>query len=153
MLKFPAAEIKIFPNYYVVKVPEKFLDAWTVTAEVLKNKHNCYAEVHIGKPRKPRTTGKGSQNNLVQVMIHQIEDYTGYDFNVLKYKYIIPAAVERGWPTEEGLDGELIGIHESKASTTDMKYLFLSICDIAVKVGCTLYDEYGEIVTHERFLA
>lgn len=153
MLKMPACRLDVnIPGFFTIEIPARYIDAYKILSDELKNKYNSYAEIHIGPPHKPRTTGPKSQNNLVHGFYKQISDFTGYSISEIKYKYALPFALKHGWPVEVGLDGKEYPIHESKASTRDINAEIQGIFDVAELAEVVLINEYGDRANREDYL-
>ena len=147
----PAVKIINNSQGCYIDIPGKYFDQYQNLIELLEKKHGGFGEVHIGRPHKPRTTGRRSQNNLVHAFYDQLT-VTGYSISEIKYNYVLPMAVKHGYPTKTGLDGNEYPKHESEISTIDIKAEMMGIFDFADLAEIQLYDEYNNPVYKEMYL-
>lgn len=111
-------------------------------------KHNGFYTVKISTPRKPRSTGEGSQNHRINGFIQQIANSTGQPFDDIK-KRAKELAVDMGYPILEDENGNAIyslwgnvqGISESDASVQDAIILSQAVEQIAAFCDVRLNDE------------
>lgn len=104
--------------------------------------------VTVESPFRPRTTGAGSQNHMLNAIIQQICMETGQDFHTTK-EYIKSKAVEMGYPMLErkcahGLEpvmdwyGNPRGISEADSSVEQCSLLIESAIQLATELGIVL---------------
>lgn len=104
--------------------------------------------VTVESPFRPRTTGAGSQNRMLNGIIQQICMETGQDFHSTK-EYIKSKAVEMGYPMLErkcahGLEpvldwyGNPRGISEADSSVEQCSLLIESAIQLATELGIVL---------------
>lgn len=86
---------------------EKIADiVWPFVSKNIK-KHNDYYLVTISNPKRPRTTGKNSQNHCLNGWIQFFCMETGNDFHQVKM-YIKKKAISRGYPIKKDEKGNYI---------------------------------------------
>ena len=118
--------------------------------ELLKycfEKHNGYVSVQLSPPRRPRTTGKGSQSHHINGHIQQLSIETGFNFSDMK-KYMKELAVSRGYPMELNDNGDPmmdpwdnpVGKSESDISVEEAKLLIDTIHQFAAENGIRLVE-------------
>lgn len=97
-----------------------------------KEKRNGYIYLKVGLPRKPRSTGEGSQNHLINGCIQYLAEQTGEDFDVLKY-WIKRRAIKRGYPYHNLPDGSVEPYSEKDISTEEATFLYDEIVNTAAE--------------------
>lgn len=114
--------------------------------EKSEKNHNSYMLIELGLPRKPRTTGRLSQNHAINGYIQQIASETGNDFQDIK-NYCKKKAIRRGYPMKRNdggeiivslVDGEPIPESESNISTIEAGYLLDEIIQLAAELEIRL---------------
>lgn len=106
------------------ELPENAADR-TCLAMVLRQcqeKNNDYVLVTLQKPRKPRTTGEGSQNHHLNGHIMQICSETGNDYETVKNCIKMKAVELMGYPYKE-MNGVITPKHESDCDTQECAML------------------------------
>lgn len=104
--------------------------------------------VTVESPFRPRTTGGGSQNHMLNWIVQKICQETGQDFKTTK-EYIKSRAVEMGYPMLErkcahGLEpvldwyGNPRGISEADSSVEQCSLLIESAIQLATELGIVL---------------
>ena len=81
-----------------------------------RDKHNDYVLVTLQPPKKPRTTGEGSQNHHLNGHIMQICNATGQDYETIKYCVKMIAVEQMGYPYKT-IAGHIVPQPESESST------------------------------------
>ena len=114
-------------------------DAWLVLREKLKKKRINQVYLKMGMPRKPRTTGEGSQNHHLNGHIQQIAQHTGEDFATTKWQ-IKQRALNKGYPFDTGKLGVPVPRSESVASTVECGYLIDECHEVASWLGVKLRE-------------
>lgn len=102
---------------------------------------NDYCRNRTSKPRKPRTTGKNSQNHAINGYIAQICVETGNDFHTVK-DYCKKSAVSEGYPFDT-FNGEVFPWSETRLDTLQANILRKVIIRLADELRITL-KEYEE---------
>ncbi len=118
------------------ELPEMFRAAWWAMKE---NDKSGYWNVRITKPKKPRTTGKKSQNTHANGHIQQICMETGNSFTAVKER-MKELAVSRGYPIETLPDGSIKPISEADIDTVEAGYLIDTIHQFADEYGIRLIE-------------
>lgn len=95
---------------------------------------NDYISVSLTKPFKPRTTGPNSQNHKLNGMIMQLCNYTGNDYDSVKYCIKMLAVEQLGYPFKE-LGGRLLPKGEHECSTEE--------CSLLIEAAYLLGAELG----------
>lgn len=101
-----------------------------------------YVSVAIDRPRKPRTTGAGSQNHHLNGHIMQICRATGNDYEAVKYAVKQTAAEQYGYPFRT-VAGKICPKRERDCSTEECAMLIEAAHYIAAECGIFL-TENGE---------
>ena len=105
-----------------------------------RDKHNDYVLVTIQPPKKPRTTGDGSQNHHLNGHIMQICNVTGNSYEAIKYCVKMLAVEEMGYPYEI-IDGHVWPKEERKSSTDECAKLIEAAHVWAAHHGIILKEE------------
>ena len=107
--------------------------------ERCKNKNNDYVLVTMQPPKRPRTTGKNSQNHHLNGHIMQICNETGSSYNAVKDEIKRIATEEMGYPYEE-INGHIHPIGESESSTDECAKLIEAAHVLAADLGIILQE-------------
>lgn len=83
-----------------------------------RDKHNRFVLLTLQPPKRPRTTGKGSQNHHLNGHIIQICNETGNSYDAIKYCVKMLAVEEMGYPYEI-IDGHIWPKAEHESSTDE----------------------------------
>lgn len=83
-----------------------------------RDKHHDYVLLTLQPPKRPRTTGKGSQNHHLNGHIIQICNETGNSYDAIKYCVKMLAVEEMGYPYEI-IDGHIWPKAEHESSTDE----------------------------------
>lgn len=110
-------------------------------------KHGGYVTVTIETPRKPRTTGEGSQSHHLNGHVQQIAAETGNPFEVVKME-IKHRAISMGYPIlykpdgtpRTDLWGRVMGISEADSSTSECALLIETAHRLAAELGIFLQE-------------
>ena len=100
-----------------------------------KDKKNDYVSVTLTAPRRPRSTGEGSQNHHLNGHIMQICAETGNDYETVKAK-----VKSFGYPYTEFLS-VIVPQSESRASVEECAYLIEAAHLLAADLGIILKEE------------
>lgn len=87
-----------------------------------RDKHNDFVLVTLQPPKRPRTTGKDSQNHHLNGHIMQICNETQNSYEAIKYCVKMLAVEEMGYPYEL-IDGYIFPKPERECSTDECALL------------------------------
>lgn len=104
-----------------------------------RDKYNDYVLVTMQPPKKPRTTGEGSQNHHLNGHIMQICNETQNSFNAVKNEVKRIAVEEMGYPYEE-INGHIYPKGESDSSTDECALLIEAAHVLAADLGIILQE-------------
>ena len=104
-----------------------------------RDKHNDYVLVTLQPPKRPRTTGEGSQNHHLNGHIMQICNETKNSYNAVKDEIKRIATEEMGYPYEE-INGHIHPIGESERSTDECAKLIEAAHVLAADLGIILQE-------------
>lgn len=102
-------------------------------------KNNDYVLVTLQKPRRPRTTGEGSQNHHLNGHIMQICQETGNDYDTVKNAVKMRAVEYLGYPYAE-IAGVITPKHEADCSTEECALLIEASHLLAAELEMTLKE-------------
>ena len=118
-------------------VKAELLHLW----EGAKEKYNGYLTLTLDKPYKSRTTGKGSQNNLIWKLIEIISNETGEEPKITERDLKIKA-IAKGYPYHIS---KITGVPEpesmTKINTVEMSYLIDTAYEVIAFLGIVLSSE------------
>lgn len=103
-------------------------------------KHNGYISVSLGTPRRPRTTGEGSQNHHLNGHIMQVCQATGNDYDTVKDAVKQIAAEQYGYPFKT-VAGRVCPQKERDCSVEDCAKLIEAVHYLAADMGIYLEEE------------
>lgn len=104
-----------------------------------RDKHHDYVLLTLQPPKKPRTTGKDSQNHHLNGHIMQICNETGSSYNTVKNEVKRLAVELMGYPYEE-LNGHIYPIGESVSSTEECAKLIEAAHVLAAELEIILQE-------------
>ena len=107
---------------------------------VCQDKYNDFVQVTFKPPYKPRTTGKGSQNHHLNGHIMQICEYTGNDYETIKYCVKMIAVEQLGYPFQT-IAGHVVPKRESDCDTEECAKLIEASHILAAQLGLILREE------------
>ena len=127
-------------NYPHVKLkfPHEYKHALQGLESQLTMKAISQVYVKLGYPKKPRTTGKDSQNHALNGYVSQICRENGDEFDDVKME-IKRRAIKRGYPFHTDSFGNVVPESESNASTVECSYLIeeagvvAQFCNVVLK--------------------
>jgi hypothetical protein len=122
-----------------LQFPHGWEDAVTLLKQELARRSISQAYVKIGLPRKPRTTGEGSQSHHFNGHVQQIAAYTGDSFDDVKM-HLKREAMSMGYPSHTTKFGEVVPESEANASTVECGYLIDTAHRIASEFGIILKE-------------
>lgn len=105
-----------------------------------RDKHNDYVLVTIQPPKKPRTTGDGSQNHHLNGHIMQICAETGNDYDAVKNAVKMIAVEQLGYPYTD-FHGVTTPKAESETDTAECAKLIEAAHVLAADLGIVLREE------------
>ena len=104
-----------------------------------RDKHNDYVLVTLQPPKKPRTTGEGSQNHHLNGHIMQICNETGNSYDVIKYCVKMIAVEQMGYPYKL-IAGHIVPQPESESSTDECALLIEAAHVLAAQLEIILQE-------------
>ena len=104
-----------------------------------RDKHNDYVLVTLQPPKKPRTTGEGSQNHHLNGHIVQICNYTGSGYSAVKDEIKRIAVENLNYPYEL-VNGHIHPQGESECSTDECAKLIEAAHVLAAELGIILQE-------------
>ena len=104
-----------------------------------RDKHNDYVLVTLQPPKKPRTTGKESQNHHLNGHIMQICNETGNSYDVIKYCVKMIAVEQMGYPYKT-IAGHIVPQPESESSTDECALLIEAAHILAAQLSIILQE-------------
>ena len=105
-----------------------------------RDKHNDYVLVTIAAPKRPRTTGDGSQNHHLNGHIMQICADTGNDYESVKNAVKMLAVEQMSYPYTD-FHGVITPKGESESSTDECAKLIEAAHLLAADLGIILREE------------
>lgn len=107
--------------------------------ERCKDKNNDYVLVTMQPPKRPRTTGEGSQNHHLNGHIMQICNETGNDYDTIKYCVKMLAVEQMGYPYKT-VAGHILPQPESQSSTDECAKLIEAAHVLAAQLSIILQE-------------
>ena len=104
-----------------------------------RDKHNGYVLVTVQPPKRPRTTGEGSQNHHLNGHILQICNETGNDYDTVKDAVKQLAVEVMGYPYKT-IAGRIVPQRERECSTDECAKLIEAAHVIAADLGIILQE-------------
>lgn len=104
-----------------------------------RDKYNDYVLVTMQPPKKPRTTGEGSQNHHLNGHIMQICNETGESYDVVKYCVKMIAVEQMGYPYKT-IAGHIVPQPESESSTDECALLIEAAHVLAAQLSIILQE-------------
>ncbi len=104
-----------------------------------RDKYNDYVLVTMQPPKKPRTTGEGSQNHHLNGHIMQICNETGNSYDVIKYCVKMIAVEQMGYPYKL-IAGHIVPQPESESSTDECALLIEAAHVLAAQLEIILQE-------------
>jgi hypothetical protein len=143
-LTIPAAKVckatKDSTEYAIYRLPDIFKDHYWAMVKHLEKQGVVYHKVKVGRPFKPRSTGKHSQGNHFNGHVAQLANELGYGFFTMKM-YVKRQAIALGWPYETGPDGAEEPYSETDVSSEEIN-AGIEMCHIlATQAGINLVEE------------
>lgn len=107
--------------------------------ERCRDKNNDYVLVTMQPPKRPRTTGEGSQNHHLNGHIMQICNETGNDYDTIKYCVKMLAVEQMGYPYKT-VAGHILPQPESQSSTDECAKLIEAAHVLAAQLSIILQE-------------
>ena len=104
-----------------------------------RDKYNDFVLVTLQPPKKPRTTGEGSQNHHLNGHIMQICNATGQDYETIKYCVKMIAVEQMGYPYKT-IAGHIVPQPESESSTDECALLIEAAHILAAQLSIILQE-------------
>lgn len=99
-----------------------------------RDKHNDYVLVTLQPPKRPRSTGKDSQNHLLNGIIVQICEETGNDYDAVKDAVKMIAVEQLAYPYKT-IGGKIIPQRERDCSVEECSKLIEAAQMLAADLG------------------
>ena len=109
--------------------------------EKCRDKNNDYVLLTLQPPKRPRTTGKDSQNHLLNGIIVQICEETGNDYDSVKVAVKMIAVEQFAYPYKT-IGGRIIPQRERECSVEECSKLIEAAQMLAADLGIIV--RYGE---------
>ena len=107
--------------------------------ERCKNKNNDYVLLTMQPPKRPRTTGKDSQNHHLNGHIMQICNETGNDYDTIKYCVKMLAVEQLGYKYKT-IAGHIVPQPERESSTDECALLIEAAHILAAQLSIILQE-------------
>lgn len=104
-----------------------------------RDKHSDYVLVTMQPPKRPRTTGKDSQNHHLNGHILQICGETGNDYDTVKYCVKMIAVEQMGYPYKT-VAGHIVPQRERDCSTEECAKLIEAAHILAAELSIILQE-------------
>lgn len=104
-----------------------------------REKKNDFVNVTLDVPHKPRTTGDHSQNHHLNGHIVQICNFTGQDYETIKYCVKMIAVEQFGYPFVT-IQGHVIPKRERDCNTVECAMLIEAAHYLAAQLGIVLRE-------------
>ena len=144
----PAVKVVRTDGRYSLSPPVGALDAFRELLRYAHEKRGGFISASYDLPRRPRSTGKGSQSAHFHGHVQSIAKDTGQPAEDVK-KYLKQKAVDRGYPMLKNDDGTPCvdfwgfyqGISEADASVEDEIHLIEAAHQLASELDIILVEE------------
>lgn len=107
--------------------------------ERCRDKNNDYVLLTMQPPKRPRTTGDGSQNHHLNGHIMQVCNETGQDYETVKYCVKMIAVEQMGYPYKT-IAGHIVPQRESESSTAECGLLIEAAHILAAQLSIILQE-------------
>ncbi len=104
-----------------------------------RDKNNGYVLVTLQPPKRPRTTGKESQNAHLNGHVMQICNETGNDYDSVKNAVKLLAVESMGYPYKT-IGGQIVPQRERDCSTDECALLIEAAHILAADLGIILQE-------------
>ena len=132
---------RIFQRGYITFEPPKDAGARAAIKHELEKcrKQNDFVLVTLQPPKRPRTTGKDSQNHHLNGHIMQICNETGNDYDTVKNCVKMLAVEQMGYPFKT-IAGHIVPQRESDSSTDECAKLIEAAHVLAAELSIILQE-------------
>jgi len=128
-------------------IPESYQEYKKQLLEYCVEKRGGFISLSLSPPKRPRSTGKGSQSHHFNGHCQQIATLTGQPFDDIK-KFVKEQAIDRGYPLLEDDNGNMIldmwgnkqGISEADCTIEDCKHLIDQVHQLADEMDIKLEE-------------
>ncbi len=107
--------------------------------ERCRDKNNDFVLITLQPPKRPRTTGKDSQNHHLNGHIMQICNETGQDYETVKYCIKMIAVEQMGYP-HKTIAGHILPQRECECSTDECSLLIEAAHILAAQLSIILQE-------------
>ena len=107
--------------------------------ERCRDKNNDFVLITMQAPKRPRTTGEGSQNHHLNGHILQICNETGNDYDTVKDAVKQLAVEQMGYPYKT-IGGRIVPQRERECSTDECAKLIEAAHILAAELGIILQE-------------
>lgn len=114
-------------------------DAIRRELEKCRDKNNDYVLLTMQPPKRPRTTGDGSQNHHLNGHLMQICNETGQDYETVKYCVKMIAVEQMGYPYKT-IAGHIVPQRESECSIEECGLLIEAAHILAAQLSIILQE-------------
>lgn len=104
-----------------------------------REKYGDFVLITLQPPKKPRTTGEGSQNHHLNGHIMQICNETGQDYETVKYCIKMIAVEQMGYPYKT-IAGHIVPQPEHLSSIDECALLIEAAHVLAAQLGIVLQE-------------
>lgn len=133
---------------YGIQIPEEFKQYTNALLEWCEKNRGGFVSVMLSPPKKPKSTGRFSQNNHFKGHVRQISVETQNDFHTTEHAILL-RALEHGYPHDVDNDGnikfdlrgDLVPLSTSEASGEDFKILIETVHVVAAELQIRLVEE------------
>lgn len=143
----PACRVKYQDGKYSIEPPAGVSQAFRALLMYAHEKRGGFISATYELPKRPRSTGKGSQSAHFHGHVQTIAMSTGQPADEVK-KYLKQKAVDRGYPMLRDSLGPILdmwglyqGISEADASVEDEKHLIEAAHQLAAELNIVLIEE------------
>jgi len=123
-----------------LKIPKAYEQDILFLTQNKRVEKTSQLHVRIAVPRKPRSTGKDSQNHRLNGFIQQLCMFTGDDFDAMKME-VKRRAIKRGYPFKTALGGGPVPQSEADSSMVECAMLIDEVEAVAAFLNFTLREE------------
>ena len=107
--------------------------------ERCRDKNNDYVLLTMQPPKRPRTTGEGSQNHHLNGHLMQICNETGQDYETVKYCVKMIAVEQMGYPYKT-IAGHIVPQPERECSIEECALLIEAAHILAAQLSIILQE-------------
>lgn len=125
-------------SFEIPREPE-LKNALVSVLSTCQSKYNDYVHLTIKPPYKPRTTGKGSQNHHLNGHIMQICNFTGNDYETIKYCIKMIAVEQMNYPYTT-IASHIVPKRESNCNSEECAKLIEASHVLAAQIGIILRE-------------